>query len=447
MIKSLSDIYVSHPMGGKHVCYVSHNSMTNITDFFSLQEAEDLRSRITTDPASVEKDLDAGSIKIFSNWANAESVSLENVDYESTKSLGNPFPVVNIKNIDEAEWVVHSYCYILNQLESGLTPDYKYLDADRQMYVTIKNAANGGAASSSTVNNESTTMLDPYGGIKKEDLLNYKGILPQGWKDFRTTWYEKQQDFFLEFKPYTCGIRLFNTAIRKMQNCRIKNPIDRYRDALRYIKESLKIQNIDDMIKESISLKIESPEFKEILESIALFRQKPMNKHLVILYGAPGTGKTTYAVKKSGENNVTNCTKELTGADLARVFGFDQGNPTFNDSLFKTAIENGQNWVFDEFGNSSYDLQSGLKGLTDNKVSTTLYDRKIDLSHKYIVYLTMNLVDGDTVNTLPEALVDRAMEVREWKSTPAHLSVINSDYEEPEESPLGKETDTYMLDN
>lgn len=434
-------------MGGKHVCYISHNSMTDITDFFNLKEAEDLRSRITTDPASVEKDLDDGNIKIFTNWANAESVSLENVDYESTKSLGNPFPVVNIKNIDEAEWVVHSYCYTLSQLKAGLTPDYKYLDADRQMYVSIKNAANGGAASTTATNNGSTTMVDPFGGIKKENLLNYQGKLPQAWLDYRAKWFEKETEFFLEFKPWTCGVRMFNTALCKMQNMKITNNEERYKDALRYLKDSLKVQNIDDMVKESISLKIDSPEFREILENLALFRQHQMNHHLVILYGSQGTGKTTYAVKHSGADNVTNCTKELTGADLARIFGFEQGKPTFNDSPFKTAIESGQNWVFDEFGNSTYDLQSGLKGLTDEKVSTVLYDRRIDLSHKYIVYVTMNLVDGGNINTLPEALVDRAMEVRELIATPAQLAYINSDYEEDDQSPIEKEIDKYMLEN
>ena len=212
---------------------------------------------------------------------------------------------------------------------------------------------------------------------------------------------DKLFNFFKEF-DYTPSFRFINTLNKS------NNKID-------YIENYFKLS--DNANYESITEKLNSIEFKKIINDFNKIKsEKEINKRLVIYYGSQGCGKTTQALKESN-NNVIVCNSSMLPQDLLQDFDFQDGKATFKKSVLWECMENGKPITFDEFNLLNFESVRFLQGLLDNKESINFKGQTIKIKDGFKIIATMNLqVNGQTF-ALPEPLIDRAKELKEFKIT------------------------------
>ena len=177
---------------------------------------------------------------------------------------------------------------------------------------------------------------------------------------------------------------------------------------------------IDSPYVNSITEKMESREFKQILSDlIQCAPTKVINKRFKVYYGSQGTGKTTKAIDEAGDCMV--CHSALLPQDLMEDFKFVDGKPEFEPSALQKAMVNGTKIVLDEINLLPFESLRFLQSILDGKTEFEYKGKTIQIAEGFEVIGTMNLVVNGCTYALPEPLVDRASELREFKLTAQDL--------------------------
>lgn len=223
---------------------------------------------------------------------------------------------------------------------------------------------------------------------------------------------KRLQDFFSEF-TFDPGCRFLNTMSKLRSVDKIKSYVSSYLDLCTQPDRA-------DIIE-----KMKSAEFTSIASEITgLASDRVINKRVRLYYGDPGTGKTTRAINENPGAKVFICNSSLTGDDLLQVFDFndENGHPVFKKSIIREAMEAGVPIILDEINLLSLDALRTLQEITDDKSVVNFHGDEIQIKDGFKIIGTMNLMICGQPFGLPEALVDRAEYIEEFKLSPADLA-------------------------
>ena len=212
----------------------------------------------------------------------------------------------------------------------------------------------------------------------------------------------KMIDFFKEF-AFAPNFRFINSVGIALTKSKIA--------ATSYITNYFKL--IDSPYAKEVTSKMNSAEFKGILNDLALIPPThSINSRCKLYYGEAGTGKTTYAQKETPL--CIPCNNSMLPADLMEDFTFINGQPSFKPSKLWECMEQGKAIVLDEINLLPFDSLRFLQGILDGKSEIIYKGNVITIAEGFQVIGTMNLVVNGTVFNLPEPLVDRCSEIREF---------------------------------
>lgn len=177
----------------------------------------------------------------------------------------------------------------------------------------------------------------------------------------------------------------------------------------------------DSVYTESLREKMSSVEFTELLDSIHNLGEPSsvINKRFRLYFGSPGTGKTVKATEEA--DDVMVCHSAVLPQDLMEDFDFVDGNATFKPSALQRAIKEGKQICLDEINLLPYDSLRFLQSILDGKSSFIYKGEEIKIADGFKIIGTMNLVVNGCVYSLPEPLIDRAEELREFKLSARNL--------------------------
>lgn len=163
--------------------------------------------------------------------------------------------------------------------------------------------------------------------------------------------------------------------------------------------------------------KMKSPEFQDILLKLCLSEPtKQVNSRFKIYYGAQGTGKTTMAMNET-DNLCIVCNSSMLPSDLMEDFTFSDGKATFNPSALCKCMEEGKPIVLDEINLLPFDSLRFLQGIFDGKTEFQYKGQTVHIKEGFKVIGTMNLVVNGVSFGLPEPLVDRCEDIKEFTLT------------------------------
>ena len=221
---------------------------------------------------------------------------------------------------------------------------------------------------------------------------------------------QKLISFFTEFS-FEPNFRFVNT----LQNI-CADSIDKGKD---YVRNYFKLT--DNAYFTAIVDKMSSTEFGEILEKLILISpSKSINTRFKLYYGSQGTGKTTAAMAEAN-NNVMVCHSAMLPSDLMEDFKFNDGKAAFTPSALCKAMTEGKSIVLDEINLLPFESLRFLQSLLDGKTQFDYKGQIINIKPGFKVIGTMNLQVNGSVYSLPEPLVDRAEELKEFKLTADNL--------------------------
>lgn len=216
-------------------------------------------------------------------------------------------------------------------------------------------------------------------------------------------------DFFSEFQ-FEPNFRFINTLAKIVQ---------RNDDAKSYIYNYFNLTNHVD--KFAIREKMKSPEFNEILEQLSFLNTSSVvNTRFELYYGSQGTGKTTDAIEKASTLMV--CHSAMLPQDLMEDFKFVDGKPEFQPSALQLAMTQGWTIVLDEINLLPFESLRFMQSILDNKESFEYKANTIDIHENFKIIGTMNLVVNGAVYSLPEPLVDRACNLKEYRLSAKQLA-------------------------
>lgn len=208
-------------------------------------------------------------------------------------------------------------------------------------------------------------------------------------------------DFFSEF-DFEPNFRFVNTL------CLSQSPVD-------YVTNYFTLS--DNNFLASIKEKMKSYEFKSIIEDMKeITPTTVINKHLKIYYGSQGTGKTTMAMGEANDNCMV-CHSAMLPSDLLEDFDFEQGNATFKPSALYRAIEEGKKIVLDELNLLPFESVRFLQSILDGKKCFEYKGRTVNIHDDFQIIGTMNLTVNGGTYALPEPLIDRAADLKQFKLT------------------------------
>ncbi|MDV3429619.1 MAG: AAA family ATPase [Bacillota bacterium] len=211
-------------------------------------------------------------------------------------------------------------------------------------------------------------------------------------------------NFFSEF-DFTPSYRFTNTLAYKVNQSRAA--------AQDYVSKyfSLTSSSYTDEITE----KVKSKEFSGILKNIAQYGKPTakVNNRIKVYYGAAGTGKTTAAWAES-EGRCVQCNASMLPSDLMENFIFKDGKPDFDKSILWECMEQGKPILLDEINLLPFDSLRFLQGIVDGKTSFIYKNREVTIKDGFEIIGTMNLTLGGITYGLPEPLVDRCEDIKEF---------------------------------
>lgn len=215
-------------------------------------------------------------------------------------------------------------------------------------------------------------------------------------------------DFFTEFS-FEPNFRFVNSIALKKST----------KDRTEYIKDYFRL--LDNPYVSDIEMKMKSKEFKQIMTDFDhATPTNRINTRFKVYYGSAGTGKTTMAQKETDGRCIV-CNNSMFPSDIMEDFVFVDGNPSFNPSIFWECMEQGKTIVLDEINLLPFDTLRFLQGLLDGKTSFDYKGRKVEIKEGFGVIGTMNLTIGGAVFGLPEPLVDRSSDFKEFKLSAEQL--------------------------
>lgn len=246
---------------------------------------------------------------------------------------------------------------------------------------------------------------------EEETPVQSKEVLVRGLK--------RLMDFFSEFS-FTPSFRFTNTFSFKC--------IESLKSATDYVTNYFAL--MDSSYLNEVIQKMKSAEFKAICGDISQYGKPTytINNRMKIYYGSAGTGKTTIAQTES-ENRCIVCNSSMLPADLMEDFIFKDGRPDFNPSLLWNCMEEGKTIVLDEINLLPFDSLRFLQGIADGKTEFYYKNRPVHIKEGFQIIGTMNLSLGGMTYGLPEPLVDRCADIKEFVLTAEQLakSIIGMD--------------------
>ena len=219
-------------------------------------------------------------------------------------------------------------------------------------------------------------------------------------------------DFFTEFS-FTPSFRFTNTFA--FMACQSKKA------ACDYVRNYFAL--MDSSYVKEVEQKIKSAEFAQIVKDIAQYGEPTthINTRFKVYFGPAGTGKTTIAQEES-ENRCIVCNSSMLPSDLMEDFIFKDGNPDFNPSLLWDCMEQGKTVVLDEINLLPFDSLRFLQGIVDGKSEFYYKNRPVHIHDGFQIIGTMNLSLGGMTYGLPEPLVDRCSETKEFALSAEQLA-------------------------
>lgn len=202
-------------------------------------------------------------------------------------------------------------------------------------------------------------------------------------------------------------------------NFRFVNTLCHYEDKQGYILRYFHLVNSPYV--NAIADKMKSQEFKNILKGLDSFVPKAwVNTRFRLYYGSQGTGKTTVALAEC-DNRCMVCHNAMLPSDLMEDFAFDDGKASFHKSALYLAMEQGQKIVLDEINLLPFESLRFLQSILDGKKEFIYKGTTVRIKDGFQIIGTMNLVVNGMTFGLPEPLVDRCMETKEYKLTAKEL--------------------------
>ena len=190
---------------------------------------------------------------------------------------------------------------------------------------------------------------------------------------------------------------------------------------------------MDSSYVKEVAEKVKSAEFSQIISLIAQYGKPKttINTRFKVYYGSAGTGKTTLAQQES-DNRCIVCNSSMLPSDLMEDFIFKDGNPDFNPSLLWDCMEQGKTIVLDEINLLPFDSLRFLQGIVDGKSEFYYKNRPVHIHDGFQIIGTMNLSLGGMTYGLPEPLVDRCSDAREFVLSAEQLATAIIGREEEE---------------
>ncbi len=252
------------------------------------------------------------------------------------------------------------------------------------------------------VYNNNRKIFDDFFGVVPSAPIDPDVALERGLKNL--------MNFFTEFSfaPNFRFVNTFALCLAKSQNA-----------AKDYVHNYFRL--IDSPYAVEVKAKMKSAEFDAILKDIAMVTPSAtINNRFKVYYGDAGTGKTTIAQSEC-ENRCVVCNNAMLPSDLMEDFIFDEGKPSFKPSVLWECMEQGKPIVLDEMNLLPFDSLRFLQGVLDNKKEFVYKGRTVTIADGFQIIATMNLVVNGAVFNLPEPLVDRSAEIKEFKLTAKQL--------------------------
>lgn len=222
---------------------------------------------------------------------------------------------------------------------------------------------------------------------------------------------QRMIDFFSEF-DFEPNFRFVNTFAR----------IAFWSDdiAVRsYVRNYFKLT--DSPYVDSIVEKMKSIEFEQIRANFKEYKPShTINTRFRLYYGSAGTGKTTAAMRESAGRCMV-CHSAMLPSDLMEDFKFEDGKATFKPSALQNAIVNGETIVLDEINLLPFESLRFLQSILDGKKQFLYKGHEINIADGFKVIGTMNLTVNGTTYALPEPLVDRCEDIKEYKLNAENL--------------------------
>ena len=216
--------------------------------------------------------------------------------------------------------------------------------------------------------------------------------------------------FFSEFN-FTPNYRFINTFVHKY--------LVSVDNAKAYVSNYFALT--DNSYKFAIIDKMKSMEFDTIIENFQnATPTKHINTRFKIYYGSQGTGKTTLAMQETNNNCIV-CHNAMLPQDLMEDFDFDEGKPVYKPSALQIAITEGKKIVLDEINLLPFESLRFLQSILDGKTVFTYKGQDIHIKDGFQIIGTMNLEVNGMTYALPEPLVDRASDLKEFKLTGEQL--------------------------
>ena len=233
---------------------------------------------------------------------------------------------------------------------------------------------------------------------------------------------QKLMDFFTEFS-FVPSFRFTNTFA--FMACKNANA------AKEYVRNYFAL--MDSSYVKEVGQKLSSTEFMDIIQKIAQYGEPTshINTRFKVYFGSAGTGKTTIA-QTEADNRCIVCNSSMLPSDLMEDFIFKDGNPDFNPSLLWDCMEQGKTIVLDEINLLPFDSLRFLQGIVDGKTEFYYKNRPVHIKDGFQIIGTMNLSLGGMVYGLPEPLVDRCSEAKEFVLSAEQLAKAIVGMEESE---------------
>ncbi len=213
---------------------------------------------------------------------------------------------------------------------------------------------------------------------------------------------QRMIDFFSEFQ-FTPNYRFMNTLWYQNNAGTAESYISNY------------FKMIDSPHTNSVLEKMKSTEFKGLLKVLSKLPEpsNKINKRLKLYYGPQGTGKTTKAIEETGACMV--CHSAILPQDLMEDFKFNEGKPEFVPSALQNAMTDGKKITLDEINLLPFESLRFLQSILDGKTEFEYKGKTVTVKDGFEIIGTMNLVVNGCTYALPEPLVDRASDMKEFK--------------------------------
>ena len=218
---------------------------------------------------------------------------------------------------------------------------------------------------------------------------------------------QKLMNFFSEFS-FSPNFRFINTFCKTIKR-------DGSKTAKSYIANYFALT--DNGYYNQIVDKMKSVEFNDIISAFYnIGTEKSINNRFKLYYGSQGTGKTTIAMQEANNNCIV-CHSAMLPSDLMEDFAFDDGKANFKPSQLYKAMLEGKTIVLDEINLLPFESLRFLQSILDGKSSFVYKGQTVQINDGFQIIGTMNLQVNGMIYALPEPLVDRASELKEFKLT------------------------------